>query len=82
MLRRLSADDPRFKGMAFTSGLNLVVADTTAKSKDTDSRNSAGKSSMIELIHFLLGARAKAGTLAMNKELRQVTFGLEMDWPG
>ncbi|WAP53473.1 hypothetical protein [Streptomyces sp. S465] len=58
MLRRLSADDERFKEVSFVEGLNLIVASTTASSADTDSRNSAGKSSLIELIHFLLGSRA------------------------
>jgi uncharacterized protein YydD (DUF2326 family) len=82
MLRRLSADDERFKEVSFTGGLNLIVASTTASSADTDSRNSAGKSSLVELIHFLLGARATNTTLAMNKALRQTTFTLEMDWPG
>ncbi|MFC8248367.1 hypothetical protein [Streptomyces chartreusis] len=82
MLRRLSADDERFKEVSFVEGLNLIVASTTASSADTDSRNSAGKSSLIELIHFLLGARATNTTLAMNKALRHITFTLELDWPG
>ncbi|WP_326589264.1 hypothetical protein [Streptomyces brevispora] len=74
MLRRLSADDERFKEVSFVEGLNLIVASTTASSADTDSRNSAGKSSLIELIHFLLGARATNTTLAMNKALRHITL--------
>ncbi|MFE6555469.1 ABC-three component system protein [Streptomyces sp. NPDC057746] len=82
MLRRLSADDARFKTVSFTDGLNLLVADKRPASSDTDSRNSAGKSSMIELIHFLLGSRATAKSLAMNKALRSTTYSLELDWPG
>ncbi|WP_331768181.1 ABC-three component system protein [Embleya sp. NBC_00896] len=82
MLKRLSADDPRFKTVTLTGGLNLVVADITDNSTDTDSRNSAGKSSLIELVHFLLGARADTNAVAMNKALRNTTFRLDMDWPG
>jgi uncharacterized protein YydD (DUF2326 family) len=82
MLRRLLADDPRFKTLAFNDGLNLVVADVTPKSLDTDSRNSAGKSSIIELIHFLLGSRAEAGSLPRKRAIRDVTFTLHLDWPG
>ncbi|WP_199787068.1 hypothetical protein [Streptomyces sp. CNS654] len=78
----MSADDERFKEVSFVEGLNLIVASTTASSADTDSRNSAGKSSLIELIHFLLGSRATNTALAMNKALRHITFSLEMDWPG
>jgi uncharacterized protein YydD (DUF2326 family) len=82
MLRRLGADDPRFKTLQFKDGLNLIVADVTPKSLDTDSRNSAGKSSIVELIHFLLGARADNKQIARKKALRGIMFSLELDWPG
>lgn len=82
MLRRLGAEDPRFKTFEFKEGLNLVVADVTPKSLDTDSRNSAGKSSIVELIHFLLGARADTKQIAKKKALRNIMFFLDLDWPG
>jgi uncharacterized protein YydD (DUF2326 family) len=81
MLRRLSADDPRFKTLEFRPGLNILVSDTTARSATTDSRNGAGKTSVIELLHFLLGAQAD-GMVAMQRQLRPVTFSLDLDWPG
>jgi uncharacterized protein YydD (DUF2326 family) len=81
VLRRLSADDPRFKTFTFKQNLNLMVADKTPKSLETDSRNSAGKSSAIELFHFLLGARVDSRLLAQRKALRDVTFTLVLDWP-
>ncbi|WP_405796184.1 ABC-three component system protein [Streptomyces sp. NBC_01506] len=81
MLRRLSADDKRFKAVSFQPGLNLLVAETTAASRLTDSRNGSGKSSVIELLHFLLGARADNKHLAARKELRQAVFTLGLDWP-
>jgi uncharacterized protein YydD (DUF2326 family) len=81
MLCRLSADDKRFKTVSFKPGLNLLVAETTAASRSTDSRNGSGKSSMIELLHFLLGARADNKHLAARKELRQTVFTLGLDWP-
>lgn len=82
MLRRITADDQRFKTLEFHSGLNLLVADTTPSSASTDSRNSAGKSSLIELLHFLLGARTDKNQLAMRKALRSTVFELDLDWPG
>ncbi|MFI1735187.1 ABC-three component system protein [Streptomyces acidicola] len=82
MLRQLSADDERFKTVTFQPGLNLVVAEATAVSRSTDSRNGSGKSSMIELLHFLLGTRPDNKHLAARKELRQVIFTLGLDWPG
>ncbi|MEV0535577.1 ABC-three component system protein [Kitasatospora sp. NPDC050463] len=80
MLRRLSADDARFRTVTFSPGLNLVVADTTADSTLTDSRNSSGKSSLVEILHFLLGAQASKH-LATRPALRNIMFSLELDWP-
>ncbi|WP_086559248.1 ABC-three component system protein [Streptomyces africanus] len=81
MLHQLSADDPRFKTASFTSGMNLIVAEKRTSSTETDSRNSAGKSSLIELIHFLLGARVDKRSLVSDKQLRNVNFHLKLDWP-
>ncbi|MGW4651505.1 ABC-three component system protein [Kitasatospora sp. NPDC004289] len=82
MLRRLSADDARFKEIRFRGGLNLLLADKTDTSASTDSRNSAGKSSMVELVHFLLGARGDSRNPFTKRALKQITFGLDLDWPG
>lgn len=81
MLRRLSADDSRFKEIAFQGGLNLLLADKTEASTSTDSRNSAGKSSMVELVHFLLGASGSTRNPFTKRALRSITFGLDLDWP-
>ncbi|SFC69153.1 ABC-three component system protein [Streptomyces aidingensis] len=82
MLRGLSADDERFKTVGFRAGLNLLVARKTTASTSTDSRNGSGKSSMIELLHFLLGARFDNKHLLAHQELRRTVFSLRMDWPG
>ncbi|QIP73207.1 ABC-three component system protein [Streptomyces sp. VN1] len=81
MLRRLTADDLRFRSLDFGPGLNLLVAETAANSSDKDSRNGTGKSSMVELLHFLVGARADKKHVAARKPLRGTFFGLELDWP-
>lgn len=80
MLRKLDADDPRFKTLHFFPGLNILVADVTSSSTVTDSRNSVGKSSMIELLHFLLGSRPDKN-VATKKAIRDITFELVLDWP-
>ncbi|GGO55432.1 hypothetical protein GCM10012287_46690 [Streptomyces daqingensis] len=82
MLHQVSANYPEFKTASFTSGMNLIVADRRASSTETDSRNSAGKSSLIELIHFLLGARVDKRSAVSLAELRKRKFRLDMDWPG
>lgn len=81
MLRRLSSSLPTFKSLDFNEGLNVLVADKTQVSSETDTRNGAGKSSVIELFHFLLGSRAEKGSLLVKPELAEHTFSLTLDWP-
>jgi len=81
MLQQLHASDERFKNVNFKPGLNLIVADTTSKSTETDTRNGVGKSSLIEILHFLLGAKVGRSTFLGRKELRSIEFRLTMDWP-
>lgn len=82
MLHDLTCDDHRFRTVRFGPGLNLLVAERTDASTDTDSRNGAGKSSMVELLHFLLGARNDSQAVWAHKKLREHTFTLKLDWPG
>lgn len=82
MLRRLSADHGSFRTVTFRPGINLLVADTTETSRETDSRNGTGKSSLVELLHFLLGANAGKKSLMSRRPLHNITFDLTLDWPG
>lgn len=79
MLRRLSADYPEFKTFEFRPGMNLVVAERTQYSQSTDTRNGTGKTSLIEVLHFLLGASANRH-LCSREDFESVTFSLAMDW--
>lgn len=54
-LKALGADDPRFKTLHFHNGLNLVLAEKAEGASQTDSRNGAGKSSVIRLLRYLFG---------------------------
>ncbi|MFI5800668.1 ABC-three component system protein [Streptomyces sp. NPDC051677] len=57
------------------------MAQTTGESSGTDSRNGTGKSSMIELLHFLLGSTVRKNSLVTRPALRDTTFTLTLDWP-
>lgn len=81
MLRRLAADDPRFRTVAFRPGLNILVANAADTSSATDSRNGLGKSSLVELLHFLLGGKPTTNDLVRRPALRSWTFELDLDWP-
>lgn len=61
-LESLGSDDSRFKRLDFHDGLNLVLADKTMDSDSTDSRNGAGKSSIVRLLRYLLGGKATPWT--------------------
>jgi len=65
-LRRLGANDNRFKSIEFRNGLNLLVADRTEASDQKDSRNGTGKSSMVRILRYILG-----GNLAPELVLQQ-----------
>lgn len=82
MLREVRSSDPRFKAVAFGPGLNILVADKTATSTTTDSRNSAGKSSLIEILHYVLGMGRLTDSVMANRALREDVFTLVLDWPG
>ena len=80
MLRNLSSNDDRFKTIAMRPGLNIIVSDMAEGASDTDSRNGVGKSSFVELLHFLLGLRTLSGSLLQNEALEKHSFTLHLDW--
>ena len=82
MLHEITSDDDRFKSIRLRSGLNILLADKTTKSTDTDSRNGAGKSSFVEILHYLLGMRDLKDSVLKNSALGSHSFALRMDWPG
>jgi uncharacterized protein YydD (DUF2326 family) len=81
VFRRITSNDDRFKSVELGPGLNILIADKTRESTDTDSRNGAGKSSLIEILHFALGMGRLTGSVLENYALRAQSFTLHMDWP-
>ena len=63
-----------FKPVIFHAGLNVLLSDRTAKSTDKQTRNSAGKTSLIEIIHFLLGGDCDKDSLFRLDALVEHTF--------
>ena len=61
MIKRVFANRSSFKAVEFQPGFNVVWADRTKESTKKDLRNGLGKSTLIEIIHFCLGAKASRG---------------------
>lgn len=80
MIHAVRANKPTFRTVKFEPGFNVVLADKTDKSSQKDSRNGAGKSLLVEIIHFCLGGNA--GTSLKKKELHDWWFTLDLDISG
>jgi uncharacterized protein YydD (DUF2326 family) len=73
---------PSFKRLSFRPGLNVLVADRTDASTERQTRNRAGKSSLVEVVHFVLGAKADRESIFRNPSLADFKFGLRLDLDG
>jgi uncharacterized protein YydD (DUF2326 family) len=74
MILSVTSSLPGFKSLTFHSGLNVLLSARDHGSSDKKTRNSAGKTSFVELVHFLLGADCNAESLFRKKALIDHTF--------
>jgi len=71
---------PSFKNLGeLRSGLNVLLAQKTEGATTKQTRNRAGKTSFIELVHFLLGADAGPDSIFRTSKLAEHTFGMDFD---
>lgn len=82
MIREVSSDRGSFKTLTFGPGLNVILADKSQGASDRQSRNGAGKSSFVELVHFLCGADAPPAGIFRSAALRDWTFRASLDVAG
>ena len=82
MIRKITADRSSFKTLEFRPGLNILIADKHEGATDKDSRNGAGKTSFVELVHFLFGARASGRSIFCSDVLRDWRFEVELERDG
>lgn len=80
MIHAVRANKSTFRSVTFEPGFNVVLADKTDKSSRKDSRNGAGKSLLVEIIHFCLGGNP--GTSLKKKELHDWRFTLDLEIQG
>ena len=82
MIRFLGSNLASFKALTFRPGLNIVLAEKSEGATDRQSRNGAGKSSLIELVHFLLGAEVRPENVFRSAKLIDSSFDIGMDVKG
>lgn len=79
MIHRLFSSLATFKELEFRPELNVLLAKKERGASDKQTRNRAGKTSLIEIIHFLTGSDAGKDSVFRGKELVEETFGVEFD---
>ncbi|MGY4573744.1 DUF2326 domain-containing protein [Bradyrhizobium sp. USDA 3256] len=78
MILRVWSDLPTFREASFEKGFNVVLADTAEDSKETESTNGLGKTTLIRIVHFCLGMDIGRDKVLNHPDLANVTFGLDM----
>ncbi|MEX2302532.1 MAG: ABC-three component system protein [Bryobacterales bacterium] len=82
MIYRVFSSLSTFKEVEFKPGLNILLAQKEPGASDKQTRNRAGKTSLIEIVHFLTGSDAGKDSLFRSEALVKETFGLEFDLGG
>lgn len=74
MIHEISSSLPSFKTVRFDSGLNVVLAEKSKGATDRQTRNSSGKTSLITIVHFLMGASCTKKSIFKYESLRDQSF--------
>jgi len=82
MIHTVSSDLDTFKTLRFKPGLNILLADKSKGATDRHSRNGAGKTSFVEIVHFLFGANADKDSIFRSPELIPWSFKARIDVGG
>ncbi len=82
MIHRIFSSLSSFKSLELKSGLNVLIAKKESDASDKQTRNRAGKTSLIEIVHFLTGADAGSDSLFRLEALANESFGMIFDLGG
>jgi len=82
MILSIDSSLATFKRIEFRTGLNVLLSDSHPNASDKHTRNSAGKTSLVEIIHFLLGSNCDKKSLFRINELIEHSFIAEFDFWG
>lgn len=82
MIHRITSTLSTFKALEFKPGLNVLIAKKEAGATDKQTRNRAGKTSLIEIIHFLAGSSPEKQSPFRLDPLAQESFEMVFDLGG
>jgi uncharacterized protein YydD (DUF2326 family) len=82
MISRVFSSLKTFKELEFGPGLNVLIARKEKGASVRQTRNRAGKTSLIEIIHFLTGANVGKDSLFGSPELVHASFGMDFHLAG
>lgn len=80
MIHNIFSTLPTFKNLsALKPGLNVLLAQKTEGATSKQTRNRAGKTSFVEVVHFLMGSDAGTDSIFRTPELAEYTFSIDFD---
>ena len=80
MIHSIKSNNSNFKEIHFSNGMNVILADRLQnESSEKQTRNGAGKTTIIEVIHFCLGASVSKNSVFKNEHLTGWSFILTID---
>lgn len=82
MIHRVYANKKSFHEVTFTEGLNVVLAEKDNASSNKNTRNGVGKTTLLEIIDFCLGAYVSKGKGLIIDQLADWEFGMEVTLAG
>ena len=82
MILKVYSELPSFRTVTFRPGFNVVLAERTQEASPRDTRNGLGKTTLIEIIHFLLGANLSRDAVLRSEPLRNYAFMMDVQIGG
>lgn len=82
MIRGVRANTRGFRQVSFAAGANIILADRSTTAGDKDTTNALGKSTLIEIIDFCLGANSEPKKGLRVEALEGWSFTLDMTLRG
>jgi uncharacterized protein YydD (DUF2326 family) len=74
MIREIGSSLDTFKQVRFRPGLNILLTERHELSDETKTRNGSGKSSLILIVHFLLGSSVSKDSLFRTPLISEASF--------